>query len=279
MDKKRGVKWVIIGLLVVVIGGVVVKSNYKLTDNDFRMAVVDENGLTLRSVSVQRKMVNELVIDKGVEVWIPNGMGWYQSDKIKRILDQEKKQNLASDIFFYNFGFIPDIVIFNNNGGWETNWQVIKKWGWMNYLQYRMIGSKIMIKKESVKEDLIKSNDYLNEIIPRDLADSRLLREDLRISVYNLGQSDGLASFMSRILEWSGFTVVGIDNLPENVDICLISYGEETENTFGFKTLIDKFNMCKIEKNMSLGKGEMELYFGDKYSQMLNYQSYLQAKQ
>ena len=279
MDKKNLiVKLVIIGLVVMVIGGVFINSNYRLTDNDFRVATVDDNGLILRSVSVQRKMINELDIDKGVSVWIPYGMGWYQSDKVKKILDQEKKQDLASDIFFYNFGFVPDIVIFNNSDNWDSDWQVIKKWGWANYLRYRLVNSNIMIKKESVKEDLLKSNDFLNEIIPRDLADSRLLREDLRISIYNLGESDGLANFMSKILEWSGLTVVGIDNLPENVDNCLVSYGEETENTYGFKTLKNKFGICKFEKNMSLGKGEVELYFGDKYSQMLNYQSYKQVK-
>lgn len=278
MDKDKKSKLVIFGMFLTVIGVMLLNNQAKWSDNDFRVGVIGNQGLILKSISLQRSMVNDLEIDKEVSVWIPNGMGWYQSDKIKKIIDQEQKPNLVNDIFFYNFGFVPDIVVFDNSESWSNNWLIVKKWGWGNYLKYKWAGNKMMIKKENIKSDLTKSNEVLSEIIPRDLADSRLLREDLRITVYNSGQSDGLASFMSRILEWCGFTVVGIDNLSLNVEKCNMSFGENVEGTYGYDILKTQFNNCNIEKNVDLGKGEVELYFGDNYSQMLNYQSYLQVK-
>lgn len=242
--------------------------------DDFRILIVSDKGIVLRSISWQRRMVNELVVEGQVRVWVPKGMSWYRSDKIKKLLETKNKQNLASDMAFYNFGFIPDVVIFNNNENWLYNPKIVNKWGVINYLKFITSGSGLMIKSEVVDKNLVDSIDKLDEIVQRDFSDSRLLSEDIRLAIYNLGQSNGMAGFVSRILEWSGFTVVGVENLSDNVGLCRINYGDKVEGSYTLAVIKKMFGECKLSKDNEIGETEMELYFGDKFSQMLNYQGY-----
>ena len=136
----------------------------------------------------------------------------------------------------------------------------------------------MMVKQETIAMDLTKEIDFLSRIIQRDFADSRILSEDLRLTVYNVGQSQGLAGFMSRILEWCGFEVVGVDNYAGEIgDSCLVSYGERVEKTYSFRVIKGQFGGCRFQKNQELDGAAVELYFGESYSQMLNYPSYKQA--
>jgi hypothetical protein len=274
MKIKQGLK--VLGLLVIV--GVIilaVREIKKWNNDDFKMAVVGDGGIMIRSVSWQRGMVNELWVNGEVSVWIPRGMGWYQSSTIEKLLSQEKKGYLADEIMFYNFGFVPDLVVLGNDKDWLSNIEVIKRWGVENYLRFLLTKSRMMVKREVIDIVLTKEVDFLNEIIQRDFADSRLLTEDVRLTVYNVGQSQGLANFMARILEWSGFSVVGVDNYAGEVaDSCLINYGEMVDNTYGFKIIKKEFSDCRFQKNQELDPTAVELYFGDSYSQMLNYPSY-----
>jgi hypothetical protein len=277
MKGKKG--WKIGGLIILGVGLVIlivlgVKSG---NNNDFKMAIVGDNGIMIRSVSWQRGMVNELWVDGGVEVWVPGGMGWYQSDKIGKLLNQEKKTYLANEVMFYNFGFVPDIVVWGNDDNWLSNAAVIKKWGIANYLKFLAVKPRMMVKQETINTNLTAEQDFLNEVIQRDFADSRLLGEDLRLTVYNVGQSQGLANFMARILEWSGFEVVGVDNYAGEIkDDCLVNYGQAAETSYGLKILKKEFGNCQFQKDEELDPMTVELYFGDSYSQMLNYQSYNQ---
>jgi hypothetical protein len=222
-------------------------------------------------------MVNELWVDGKVPIWVPEGMGWYESDKIKRLLGQEKKENLAGEVMFYNFGFIPEVVIFGEDESWLQNTQMIGKWGVVSYLRFLMFRSKMMVKSETIRTDLAKEMDVFDEIIQRDFADSRLLGEDLKLTIYNSGQSSGLANFMGRILQWGGFTVVGIDNYTGELDKCKIVYGGGVEGTYGFKIIKKEFGICEYQKSQNVNEKEVELYFGDNYSQMLNYPSYVRT--
>lgn len=51
-------------------------------------------------------MISELRVEDEVPVWVPEGMGWYRSDKIRRLLTQEKKEALMPKLVFYNFGVV-----------------------------------------------------------------------------------------------------------------------------------------------------------------------------
>jgi len=119
--------------------------------------------------------------------------------------------------------------------------------------------------------------ELLKEIMPRDFADNRLLREEIKLTVFNSGQSSGMAGFMAKVLEWSGFSVVGIDNYTGEIGSCQVKYGEGVEGSEGFKMIKKIFNSCEYMADQSVNEKEMELYFGDNYSRMLNYQSYVRS--
>lgn len=247
---------------------------YGLGIDDFRIMTINEKGIVLRSISWQRKMINDLRIAPEVKIWVPRGMSWYRSDKIGKLLISQNKRNMANDVAFYNFGFIPDVVFYGNDKSRAQEGEIISKWGIINYVRYLTYSFKLMIKEEVVSSDLVKATDFLNDMVSRDLADSRLLNEDLRLTVYNQSQSNGLASFMSKILEWSGFTVVGVENLGGSVEMCQINYGAKVNGSYGLKVIKTQFPECEYLQELELGDTELELHFGDKYSQMLNYQGY-----
>ena len=253
---------------------VVVVNYFKLDDNDFKIGVISNEGISLRNISLQRKMVNYLEVGGEVPVWIPRGLGWYQANKINKLLVQEKKEDLADQIFFYNFGFIPDVVVTGESKDWLYDMRIIKKWGWLSYVRYRFNSSGLLDNTNTIKGDLIEATETLGEVIQRDFADNRLLREDLRITVYNNSQISGVASVIARNLEWAGMTVVGVENYSEQITGCKITYGENADNSIGLKYLRNTFSECVVENDVKLGKMEVELYVGEEYARMLNYESY-----
>ena len=272
-------KWLVVGLLglLVVAWGInlVREEKNRWNNDDFKMAFVSDNGLILRTVSWQRGMVNEMDIDGKTSVWIPEGMGWYQSNKIGRLLKQENKESLASKMFFYNLGFVPDVVVFGDGDNWLGDKSVTQKWGILNTLRYWYFGPKMMVKQESIKGDLLNQPEDLGDVVQRDFADSRLLKDDLRLTVYNESQYSGMASFVAKALEWSGLTVVGIENNVGTIDkTCVVDFGAKADKTAGFEVLKLEFEECSFAKDKELNENEAELYIGDKFSQMLNYPSY-----
>ena len=71
------------------------------------MEIVD-SGVTLINISPARGMVNNLEIFGEVNLWIPNGMGFYPASKLKLILEQESNQpNLGKMIAFIILVFGP----------------------------------------------------------------------------------------------------------------------------------------------------------------------------
>ena len=131
-----------------------------------------------------------------------------------------------------------------------------------------------MVKEEEYNENIEDLTIFMNKVASRDFADNRLLREDLRISIYNASGLSGMASFIGRNLQWSGLTVVGIDNYPDPIAKCKMVVGAKVANSYGFEILKNRFPECENYQNEKLGEMEVELYFGDSFAQMLNYQSY-----
>lgn len=243
---------------------------------DYRVGMVGRDGIIMWTISAERRMINSLAVEAKKKVWIPGGLGWYQADKVAKILTEEKKRQVAMSVFFYNFGFIPEAVVFGE-GDWPYRKEVVLNWGVVNWLKFWFEKTKYFIKEEILEETAEGADPMLDEMMPRDMADSRILREDLRLTVYNTGKSDGLAGFVARALERSGFTVVGVENYGGSEDGCQIRYGKGIEERFAFLEIRAIFdNGCRFEEEMSLRSDEMELYFGDKYAEMLNYQSYLE---
>ena len=233
---------------------------------DFKIGIIADDGVALVSISPERKMMNILKVDSESKIWIPEGLGWYRNMTVKKILKDEKKMGLANDIFFYNFGFKADrVVVLKNIDDWKNKF----------WLRYRLNYNQLLMKEELVSGDFREQKNIFDELMVRDFSESALFEEELLLSVFNTSEINALASFMSRRLEWLGFSVMTTETLiDEDIGLCLIKYGDGVKESLGWKMIEDLFDKCNYEYDYNLNSEEIELYFGEEFSSMIKYPSY-----
>ncbi|HOZ80708.1 MAG TPA: hypothetical protein PK370_00610 [Candidatus Woesebacteria bacterium] len=243
----------LIGLLV----GMYLVWNQKLSQKgDWIVASLNDQGIEIVSVSLEKKFVSKLVIKGETKVWVPGGYGWYSVDKIKALLEQEKKINLKDKILWFNLGILPDNWV-NNVEDWR------KKIWWQE---------NRMVKIEEEITDLSAGNrGTIGELVMRDMSRSHKF-EGIKMSIYNTSNSSGLASIIANNMERLGVLVVDVANKKEDLGDknCLIKIKNKNNLNNLIKKVVDE---CVMEE-VNLKEGEIEIYFGDKYAEMINYQSY-----
>lgn len=236
----------------------------KNNGSDYKIGVLADDGIAMVSISKDRQMINVLKLEPESQVWIPKGMGWYRNEVVKKILQQEKKVDLLDDLLFYNFGFIPDEVI------------IIKRIdSWKNKFWWKLMwNGNLLNKEETMKGNVDKNDAFLDEIMIRDFSETRVVGEDIKLSVINLSEADGLANFMTTKMERLGFSITSVtsDNIFED-NKCRILYGFGVDKTFSW-SLINNWFDCPKNQDYSLNENEIELYFDDNFSTMINYPSY-----
>lgn len=241
-----------------------------------RLGLISSEGIGLVAISPERKMVSQLLIDEDTEIWIPGGYGWYRSGKLGKLLAQEGKEKEMGKVFFYNFGFWPTRILeveklddWDNRSEWWSNLGLVS---WVKYLRLKggMVKNLVEIKGEL-------DPAVLDTIMLRDFADSEIMNENIRLSVINTTDESGLAGFLASRLEWSGMTVMEVNNDLEPIESCqLVTGSEEERREDGWRLLIDNLN-CETGEDGSLGNGEVELYLGQGYAEMLKYPSYVRS--
>jgi len=242
---------------------------------DYKLGIIANDGIVLVSISNERKMINVLNLGTEVDVWVSQGMSWHNNTKVKNILEQEKKTDLAKDIFWYNFGFVTDKILFLNSiEDWKKNSTLIDYLGFFNWLKYKINYDRMLLKPEKIDGKLMENNLFLDEIMMRDFSESKLNNEELRLSIFNNTNESGLANFMTKRLEWSGFSVVSADNNEEKIDKCLMIYGDKVETTYGWKMINEIFD-CDKKYDFTLNENELELYFGDNLASVIKYSTYI----
>ena len=107
LKRKWGKLLFLIGLFFLLLIVVIIFfiKNKSIKGEDFKVAILANDGVGLVSLSPERKMINVLKLNKESKIWIPGGLGWYRNESIKGLLIQEKQLGKLDDIFFYNFGF------------------------------------------------------------------------------------------------------------------------------------------------------------------------------
>ena len=232
--------------------------------SDFKIAILANDGVSLVSISKERKMVNMLKVSPEAKLWIPGGLGWYRNVVIKKILKQENKTDLFEDIVFFNFGFKADKVILAEN---VDDWKNIYWWK-------LVFGNNFLFKDELVKNDIDLSEDFLNEVMIRDFAETRVINEDLKLSIINTTDINGLANFMTKRFERLGFSVILVGNeIGENNKECQILYGKEAASTYSL-SLVKKIINCPTKEDVGLNGNEIEIYFDGRFSEVIHYPSY-----
>jgi len=265
MKKYKKIGWLVVFIMVVLVILVSIFKNKKEKGDDYRVGVFADDGIAMISISKSRRMVNFLKLAPDAKVWIPEGMGWYRSEVVKKILNQENKKDLTQDLLFYNFGFSADKIIFLKKvDSWQTRFWWRTKFG------------NLINKNEVLDGDSDVQSDWLNEVMLRDFSESKILKEDVKISVVNLSKENGLAGFITDDLERLGFSVVWVSTGEnEEKDGCTVLYGDEVEKTYSWSLLKEFFGKkCKVVNDTSLNSGEVEFYFDDKFASVIKYSSY-----
>ncbi|MBP9818235.1 LytR C-terminal domain-containing protein [Candidatus Shapirobacteria bacterium] len=272
-------KWIKL-CLVITVGLVVANSlglkNVWINNNDYRIGVISPEGVGLVSVSDQRKMVNLLVIPKDSVVWIPFGPGKYEVNKITKLFEIDKQLNLEKMMFVYNWGFVPNkIITINKVEDWELSTGWWNEWGVVNWLRYRLNEGDWWYRTSVLKGAISSKNGDMVDTLSRDFADATTLRDNVKLAIYNDSGSDGLAGFIANILEWSGMSVVGLENSDgQKTDGCIFNYGKEVGGTRTEDLLKKMFPDCSWVLDEKKGGNLVDLYFGEKYAQVINYESY-----
>ena len=266
--RKFGI-WFFIGPILILILFLILfiwKRN-NLNGEDYRIGVLADDGLALISFSPERKMINVLKLNKESKLWIPGVLGWYRNEAVKNLLKQEKQLNKVDELFFYNFGFKADkVLILDKIDGWKN-----KCW-----LKYYWWSNKMLFKEEILDKSIKEEENLLDELMVRDFAETAVVKEDLKLSVFNLTNISGLANFIARRLEWMGFSVISTETLVDdyNVENCLVKYRLDINKSLGWKMLNKLTNNCQKEYDKNLNEKEIEFYFGNNFSSMIKYPSY-----
>jgi len=117
-------KKILVALVIILLVVLIVKKEWR--NNDFRMGIITSDRVALLSISSGRGMINLLTVNPEVELWLPGGMGWYPSNKIKKIYENEKNMELIKKMFYYNFGFEPEKIAFLAEISEWRDWELVK---------------------------------------------------------------------------------------------------------------------------------------------------------
>lgn len=269
---KRRLEWLglVLSLMLAGAGGwsIYRQEGWWRGNNDLRIGLVSEKEIELVAFSPARRMINRLVVPGEMELWIPRGLGWYRTDRLLKLLTQESKVEMLSEILFYNFGFVPDKVILATQVGWG-------ELGWWSWFKWKLLSGQMLSNEETVTWQFPEVEPDFDEMMPRDLADNRVLNEAVRVVILNTSEAGGLANFIARRLEWMGLSVVSVDNLKEATDGCLVR-----ENLCGFEGVVNKLAVmlgCGRERAADLECDRVELYLGREFASMIKYSSYVRS--
>jgi hypothetical protein len=267
---------IILIILTMVVGWFLISKGQKGDNRDFKLGVAADDGLALISVSWERRMVNIMLVDKDREVWIPEGLGWYKSSKVKKLLLQEDKWETFDKVLFYNYGFVADRIIgLERVSDWDNFRLLIKEMGVTGWIKYKLNSSQMVTKEEKV--DLETSEEALDEIMIRDFSDSSLMTDETRLRVINLTEEDGLAGFIGKNLERAGISVVGIENARgEDVKSCFWLFKEKPGNGLSAE-IVRRMLGCEESQDKNLSESEWELYLGADWARVVKYSSYVRS--
>ncbi len=239
--------------------------------DDLRIGIIGENGMGIVAISPERRMVNVMKIDREVKVWVPFGYGDYMAGKVEKLLKSEGKNDYLNYVYYYNFGFWPDVVLKDDKiDNWQNFSDLCAGIGLENYLKYRSM-AKDMLYNEEMESGEIKDNPNMAETLPRDFADNRLVDEEYRLTLRNNSGIGGLASWLANKMEASGIVVVGLETGEVDENECEIVFGKEAKASYTMGILRKVFWGCDFREDEGFDEMEIEMNMGKSFASMLKY--------
>lgn len=253
--------WFRIVPILVIILGVFWANKMSWQGGDLAILSIDGDKVEMVNVSPERGMVNSYEV-KNMDLWIPNGMGWYPVSRLGLIVKNDV--NLARKVMFYNFGFWPKYVIWQ--GTWNDNkslWSILGPVGW---LRFRLLSDQWLWKNETLKIN------NLVEIMPRDMSNSQVIAADIKINVVNASGKNGLGNMIADRLEWWGLMVTSVQTSQEEKESVI--YVDFKNKNLEIVNLLAKIMGCKVINR----DGGIELILGTDIEEMIKYsQTYVRA--
>lgn len=267
---KRGDKKIYLGVSILVGLGLVVILAWNQTrgekGKDLRLGVIADDGVGVVTISKDRQMISQMKVKGDTQIWIPGGLGWYRAEVVKKILLQEKKVEWGKNIFVYGLGFYPDKIVWVDKiEDWKSRywWQMLRN-------------NNLLNKNEDLVGDIDENEIYLDQIMLRDFAETKVVEAEVKLSVINTSLANGLAGFITKRLERLGFSVVSVSTEERKEEAeCKILYGKKVAESYPLTVLTEMFD-CQVTKEESLNENEIEIYLTDSFSTMIDYPSYKQ---
>jgi len=268
-------RWWSIGIFLTLLVIFFLYKNRAWWNGDYRLGIVTPSGISIVSMSPKREMTNVLTVGEEVEVWLPGGMGWYASNRVKKIFEMDKNKDLIDKMFYYNFGFLPDKVMYLDSVENWQGWALVKSLGWGKWCRYKLGEGDWFLKTEKFNQSLLADEERLNKILSRDFSEENLNNSGIKMMVINKSEEDGLGAFVTKRLEWMGFNVVEVKN-GEKSDNGRVVIGKQNENALikKYSEKLAKIYNVPIEIDERLLPEEMELELGANYTSMVKYNSY-----
>jgi len=268
-------KKILVALVIILLVVLIVKKEWR--NNDFRMGIITSDRVALLSISSGRGMINLLTVNPEVELWLPGGMGWYPSSKIKKIYENEKNMELIKKMFYYNFGFEPEKIAFLTEISEWRDWELVKYLGVVDWLRYLLEQENWLYKTENISRSLDLEKETLDESLPRDFADSELQSGEIKITVVNATNENGLGAFVADRLNWMGFNVVAVESEASKPDCEIMAKTTGNNLTKKYTDILAKMYKCSLISNTTLLPDELVLYLGENYASMIKYSSYVRT--
>ena len=115
-----------------------------------------------------------------------------------------------------------------------------------------------------------------DEAAVRDFASSDLINSEVRVGVVNSSGQNGLANFMSSIIEKIGLTVISVETEAEQKNMCVFKTSSNLEKSVELAEL-KKIWSCEIQ-NIGSDGNTIDVIFGSKFSEVLKYSSYVRTQ-
>jgi len=267
--------FIILGIILIFGLGWLLKKDWR--EDDFKLGIITPDRVALLSISPGRGMINLLTVNPEVELWLPGGMGWYPSNRIKKIFDNDKNIDSIDKMFYYNFGFVPEKIAFLTGVDQWREWRLMKYLGVVNWFRYVIEQDNWLYKTETISQSLDLEKEILDETLPRDFADNELQGGEIKISVVNATEKNGLGAFVADRLNWMGFNVVEVGSEAIKLECEIMVKTTTNALTKKYTDLLAKMFNCSQVSNATLLPDEAILYLGQNYAQMLNYNSYVRT--